>query len=119
MSAEVNGTLLSGKTDFMLARGFKTPEKPFFFIQEFKKDKQLKDPEDQILAEMLAAIKINETNIMHGAYVTGNEWDFIILEKLETGNYEYFVSKSLNCLDIDHLKQIYINLQAVKKLFCN
>ena len=116
--AEVNGTLLKGKTDCMLARGFKTPKKPFFFIQEFKKDKHLKDPEDQILAEMLAAIKINKKNTTQGVYVTGNEWNFIILEKLKSEKYEYFVSESFNCLNMEHLKQIYINLQAVKKLFC-
>ena len=118
LTATVNGTVLKGKTDFMLARGFKKPKKPFFFIQEFKQDKNLIDPEDQLLAELIAAMQINNSKIMQGAFIQGERWNFLILEKLEAGNYEYFVSEGFDCLKIKDLKQIYINLQAVKKLFC-
>ena len=119
ISAKVNGTLLKGKTDFVLAKGDFEPEIPYFFIQEYKQSYADKNPEFQLLAEMIAAIELNKKNIINGAFVAGNEWYFIILEKLETGNYEYFVSESFGCLKIKELKQIYINLQAVKKLFCN
>ncbi len=119
ISAEINGVLLKGKTDFMLAKGTFSPKKPFFFLQEFKRSYSDRNPEFQILAEMLAAIKLNNSNQSHGVFVEGAYWHFVILEKLKAGNYEYFVSDSYNALKIQDLKQIYINLQAVKKLFCN
>lgn len=119
LSAMINGILLKGRPDFMVAKGDKIPVKPYFFIQEFKPSRSLDDdPEDQLLAEMLVAIKINNKNIMHGCFIIGKHWEFLILEKLKSGNYEYFVHKGLNSLDINHLRQIYINLQAVKVLFC-
>ncbi len=118
LSATVNGTLLKGRTDFMLAKGDKNPSTPYFFIQEFKPSKNISDPEDQLLAEMLVAIKLSNKNKFYGAYVIGQHWFFVVIEKLKNGDYEYFVSKSLDCLDFEHLTQIYINLQAVKELFC-
>ena len=118
LKGEVNGYEFSGKTDFMVAKGDFVPEKPFFFIQEFKQTIPANNPEFQLLAEMLVAIEINKTNIMYGGFIIGKFWDFVILKKLDDGNYEFFVSKSFNCLDNEQLKQIYINLQAAKALFC-
>ena len=118
LSAQVNGTLLKGVTDFVLAKGDFEPEIPYFFLQEFKRSHSDKNPEFQILAEMLAAIELNKANQSQGIFVEGADWYFIILEKLEAGNYEYFVSKGFDCLDMEDLKQIYTNLQAVKKMFC-
>ncbi len=118
LTGEINGYKFNGKTDFMVAKGEVYPEKPYFFIQEFKRTTPHNDPLFQLLAEMLVALEKNETNIMYGGYVYGEHWKFIILEKLENGNYEYFNSTSFNCLELSHLKQIYINLQAAKALFC-
>ncbi len=119
ISAKINDVLLKGKPDFMLAKGDKFPENPYFFIQEFKRSQSLSDPEDQLIAEMLVAMKINKSNILHACYIIGQHWFFVILEKLKSESYEYFVSESFDCLKIKELKQIYINLQAVKVLFCN
>ena len=118
LSATVNNTLLKGQPDFMLAKGERTPTMPYFFIQEFKPTRSLGDPKDQLLAELLAAMQINKKSAIHGAFIIGQYWKYLLLEKLETGNYEYFVSKSFDCLNFKDLKQIYINLQAVKILFC-
>ena len=118
MSAIVNGTLLKGRPDFMVAKGSEIPQNPYFFIQEFKQIETIASAKDQLLAEMLAAMEINKKTILHGGYIIGQDWKFVILEKLKNQNYEYFVSKQFDCLDIDHLRQIYINLQAVKILFC-
>ncbi len=103
----------------MVAKGKKTPEEPYFFIQEFKRTQNTSDPEDQLLAEMLVAMEINKTNIFQGAFIIGQNWFFVVVEKLKSGNYEYFVSRQFDCLNIENLRQIYINLQAAKKLFCN
>ena len=118
LRGKVNGFNFSGKTDFMVAKGDFYPEKPYFFIQEFKQSLPNNNPEFQLLAEMLVAMEINKTNILHGGFIIGQNWNFVVLEKLKNGSYEYFVSKSFNCLDIDNLRQIYINLQAAKALFC-
>jgi hypothetical protein len=42
----------------------------------------------------------------------------VILEKIGENQFEYFVSKSFDSLDLDDLKQIYIILQAVKHKYC-
>ena len=109
LSATVNNVLFRGKTDFMIAKGIKTPVKPYFFIQEFKQSKSTADPEDQLLAAMLAAIELNNVNTLSGCYIIGKTWNFVILEKLETilknkkkkARYEYFVHEGLNCLKIN------------------
>ena len=118
LSAIINGTLLKGRPDFMLAKGGEFPEEPYFFIQEFKPSERPAKVKDQLLAEMLVAMQINKKKILQGAYIIGQNWLFVILEKLKNGDYEYCVSESFDCLKINELKQIYINLQAVKVLFC-
>ena len=118
LTGVVNGRKFSGKTDFMVAKGKFKPKKPFFFVQEFKRSTPNNNPEFQLLAEMIVAMEINKTNIIHGSFVIGKNWHFVVLEKLKNESLEYFVSKQFNCLDIEDLRQIYINLQAAKTLFC-
>ncbi len=118
ISAKINNVTLKGKPDFMLAKGDELPERPYFFIQEFKPHSRPASAKDQLLAEMLVAMKINKKNKIQGCYITGQHWFFLILEKLENKSYEYFVHEGLNCLKINELKQIFVNLQAVKVLFC-
>ncbi len=118
LKAIVNGVEIGGYVDFMVAKGIKEPQRPYFFIQEFKKSKAEVDPEDQLLAELLVAIELNQVTVMRGAYIMGKAWNFVILEKQPSGQYEYYVSKSFDNTWLDDLKQIYINLQAVKYLYC-
>ena len=118
ISGIVNGKKLSGKPDFMVASGNMDPQNPFFFLQEFKKQKTDSDPLRQLLAQMTVAIETNKTKQMRGAYNIGKLWTFVIIEKIADGKYQYYESKSFNCLDLEHLKQIYINLQAVKHKYC-
>ncbi len=115
----LNGYFLSGELDFIVAKGIETPETPYFFMQEYKKAvNPTGNPEYQVLAAMLTAITLNNTNIIRGGYIIGQYWKFMIMKKLENGNYEYFVSKGFDCLDFDELKKIYIYLQTVKHLYC-
>ncbi|KOR27949.1 hypothetical protein TI05_17930, partial [Achromatium sp. WMS3] len=44
--------ILTGITDFLISRGLEYSEKPYFFIQEFKKGKENVHPEPQLLAEL-------------------------------------------------------------------
>lgn len=112
------GIKLSGVPDLMVAKGDDYPEKPYFFLQEFKSSKPSQDPDYQLLAEMLTALEINENQDVQGAYVIGRNWYFTWLKKLENGQYQYFISEQFDCLNFENLKQIYINLQAVKHVYC-
>lgn len=118
LKAVINGVEISGYVDIMVATGIKQPQQPYFFIQEFKKSKITVDPEDQLLAELLVAIEITQTPIMRGAYIIGKTWNFVILEKLSTNHYQYYISRVFDNTWLEDLKQIYINLQAVKYLYC-
>ncbi len=118
LKAKVNGVEFNGFADYMVAIGFKEPEKPYFFIQEFKPNLGAKDVEDQLFAELLAGIAINESTLMHGAYIIGQNWRFVIMEKDPQNNYTAFVSKQFDSLELDDLKQIYKNLQIVKLHYC-
>ena len=119
LKAKINQAVLHGYVDFMVAKGVKEPERPYFFIQEFKKTKIDIDPEDQLLAEMLVAMTLNPCDRMHGAYIIGQEWRFVILRRTALNTYEYYVSLIFDCLHFESLCEIYKNLQAVKSLFCH
>lgn len=116
-SAEFDHVILSGFADFAVAKGEKSLEVPYFFIQEFKPTKPDKDPEDQLLAEMIAALQINDKNVLWGGYIIGQLWFFVKLEKIAKHSYQYFVSKSFDSLDLQDLLQIYTNLQAIKHTY--
>ena len=118
LSGIVNNYELKGNTDFMVATGKLKPKKPFFFIQEFKKNLTKSNPLEQVLAEMAVAMEINQTNILRGTYNVGKIWNFIVLEKTKQNKYQYYESKSFDSSEIEDLKQIYINLQAVKHKYC-
>jgi hypothetical protein len=117
-SAEVNGIELKGFPDYMVASGIEEPEKPYFFVQEFKPSQIGKRVDDQLFAELVAAIAINDTNIMRGCYVIGRNWNFVIMEKDENNNYFAHISDQFDCLKIADLTQIYKNLQIVKLHYC-
>ncbi len=118
LSGEINGVEIKGFTDYMVASGTRDPRKPYFFIQEFKPSIPDKDPEVQLLAEMLVTIEKNQTNIMRGGYIIGRNWNFIILEKVQDNKFKYVVSPPFDALNLADLKKIYIILQAVKHKYC-
>ncbi len=119
MRCKLNNYILNGEPDFTVATGISIPKIPYFFLQEYKKSvNPTGNPEFQVLATMLTAMTLNNTNEIKGGFIIGRTWTFIILEKLENDNYEYFVSDGFDCLRFSDLKQIYINLQAVKFLYC-
>ncbi len=117
-SGKVNQAYIKGFVDFMVAKGSDVPKNPYFFIQEFKPSIPDQHPEPQLLAEMLVAIERNQKTIFRGGYIIGQYWKFVILEKIKENTFEYFVSESFDSLKLPELKQIYINLQAVKLKYC-
>ena len=71
-----------GVIDFLVAHGKQTPKQPFFFIHEYKKQiESSNDPLGQLLAEMVAAQKMNTRVFpIYGAYIVGRHWYFVVLE---------------------------------------
>jgi hypothetical protein len=105
---------LKGEVDFTVSKGLRRAEKPFFFIQEFKRAEDFSNPRPQLLAELVAGVEINKTNLIKGAYVIGENWNFVILEKISANSYVYFISKTFNSTNISDLIKIYKNLLFVK-----
>ncbi len=106
--------VLNGTVDFVVAKGRKTAIKPYFFIQEFKQKAGGSDPEPQLVAELISAVELNNWHSIKGAFIIGNDWKFVILEKLELDKYKYFVSRHFDSIKIEDLKNIYKNLLVIK-----
>ncbi len=106
--------VLTGTTDFLVSKGLEYSKKPYFFIQEFKKSIRNDDPRPQLLAELISAIEFNGFKLIKGAFIIGENWNFVILDKLDHDKYQYFISHTLNATHINDLQQIYKNLLFVK-----
>ena len=106
--------LLSGTVDFVVAEGLVERKKPYFFIQEFKRSEDYGNPRPQLLAELISAVELNAWTCMKGAYIIGGSWHFVILEKLASESYHYFISRNFDSTRIDDLRAIYTNLLVVK-----
>jgi hypothetical protein len=107
--------ILKGTPDFFVSKGLFYSEEPYFFIQEFKKSRYSLDPEPQLLAELISGVEINNFSSMRGAYIVGEIWNFVILQKIEVDRYEYFVSQNFDSTKINDLRDIYRNLLFVKE----
>jgi len=114
---KTNDFIIKGITDFVVAKGLEYPEKPYFFIQEFKKGFQYSNPEPQLLAELISAVELNDFKQMKGAFIIGENWNFVILNKLDQNKYHYFISRTFNATQINDLKCIYKNLLFIKHHF--
>ncbi len=106
--------IFNGKVDLVVSSGLEKAKRPYFFIQEFKKEEEFRSPRPQLLAEMISAVELNKTKSMRGAFIIGSDWYFVILEKLGVDKYQYFLSQKFDGSDIEKLKKIYRNLQFVK-----
>jgi hypothetical protein len=107
--------ILTGTTDFLVSKGLEYAKKPYFFLQEFKKSMRNDDPRPQLLAELISAVELNGFKNIKGAFVIGENWNFVILDKQEPNKYQYFVSHTLNATHTNELQQIYKNLLLVKR----
>ena len=111
---ETKNFIFNGTTDFVVSKGLVDSKKPYFFIQEFKKGQQEGYPEPQLLAELISGLELNEWKEIKGAYIVGSLWHFVILRKIDTHKYHYFVSKKFDGMRIDDLTIIYKNLLQIK-----
>jgi len=114
MSYVTEQFILKGTADFVVSEGLVESQKPYFFIQEFKRSEEYGNPRPQLLAELISAVELNDWRFIKGAYITGGNWHFVILEKLERHKYQYFISPNFDSTKIEDLKSIYKNLLFVK-----
>lgn len=110
---------IKGTVDFVVAKGDNRPKKPLFFVQEFKKSVDGSNPEPQLLAELVTAIELNKWQEIKGAFIIGAIWYFVILEKLDTDKYQYYVSRPYNSVVISDLELIFKALLFVKQEIIN
>lgn len=84
LSAQIQHISLHGYIDWLVARGFQYPEKPYFFIHEYKPEgaKEI-DARGQLLAAMLVAAQFNQTPTqpIYGTLVQGRMWFFVVYEE--------------------------------------
>jgi hypothetical protein len=114
MTYKTSQFILNGTCDFVVSEGLVESKKPYFFIQEFKRHEDYGNPRPQLLAELISAVELNDWRFIKGAYITGGNWHFVILEKLELHKYQYFISQQFDSTKIEDLKFIYKNLLFVK-----
>lgn len=113
LDATLDDIRLNGIVDMVVATGEYLPEKPFFFLHEYKPGEQADgNPLGQLLAAMLAAQKLNDdARPVYGAYVVGRNWFFVVLE-----NRNYAVSRQFDASDKVDVFQIFGYLKAIKKI---
>lgn len=101
---------LSGKVDGMIATGFRSPKKPYFCLNEYKRQTDPNgDPQGQALIAMLVAQQLNNNEKpIFGCYVIGRNWYFMALVK-----EEYAISKDFSCVD-DELFDIFRILKSLR-----
>lgn len=114
IEATIDGYFLKVKTDMMVATGIlEVPKVPYFYFQEYKRQK---DPKGDVTAQLLEALLIaeekNQNNKpLYGCTVIGKYWEFMILEKRT-----YCMSKSYDCTDQEDLMQIIAILRKFKEI---
>lgn len=111
LSATIGDYEIIGKVDGMIATGFRNPRKPYFCLNEYKRQTDPNgDPRAQVLIAMLAAQQINQDdNPIYGCYIIGRSWYFMVLV-----GQEYAISNVFTCTD-EELYDIFRILKGLRK----
>ncbi len=112
LEAEFDDFILTGRADWFVAKGKYKPEKPYMFLQEYKRTKRgNSDPDGQLLAEMLVVRQLNQgiEETLHGVVITGKFWSFILLK-----DNEYSISAAYDSTKQEDLLDIYRILKVAK-----
>jgi len=107
------GQTVSGAVDGVVALGGAEPERPFFFLHEYKKLQGYDaDPEGQLLIAMVTAQRLNDDGLpLYGCYVIGKFWHFLVLD-----GKNYAVSQGYDATDPEELRIIWSVLQHTKRI---
>jgi hypothetical protein len=110
---EKEGYEANGRVEVLLAKGRLNPRNPYFFIHEYKPEKNRdNDPLGQVLIAMMVAKYQNEQNFpVYGCYVSGRLWFFIVLH-----DSNYSVSRAYDATNMSDLQQILASLIDIKRI---
>ncbi len=102
LSATIDDYELVGKVDGMIATGFRSPKKPYFCLNEYKKESDPSgDPRGQLLIAMMAAQTLNQDGKpIYGLYVVGKLWRFVFLTGKFFSFSKTFVADQSDIFDI-------------------
>ena len=118
MNATISGIELSVVCDCMVATptDFNYPRTPYFFLQEFKKEKwESNDPEAQMLQAMIIAQHHHQDEKpLYGGYLVGSRWRFATLV-----GKDYCVSTHFDADERADLFKIVFLLRHIKELALN
>jgi hypothetical protein len=103
---------LTGRVDGMIASGFREPDKPYFCLYEYKKEKDPEgDPAAQALIAMMIAQDKNADNLpVYGGFIIGKNWQFMVLK-----GRKYAISNTYSA-DSDDIYNIFQAIKALKKI---
>jgi hypothetical protein len=110
LQAVINDCELSGRVDGLIASGYRNPKKPYFCLNEYKKQTDPDgSPSGQVLIAMLVAQHMNnDGKIIYGSYTIGKFWHFIILD-----GKNYIKSKAFTA-DDEGLFEIFKIIKGLK-----
>jgi hypothetical protein len=114
LSWEYNGKIERVICDCLLAKpfGVYAPQVPYFFLQEFKKQKQNEDAEGQMLLAMLISQNENANGkSIFGCFLQGKNWVFTTLH-----DKNYCVSRQYDATQTADLHQIIFILRDLKRI---
>lgn len=113
LSVTTQNVTLYGFADWFVATGTQFPEKPFFFIHEYKPEgaKEL-DGRGQLLATMLATKTINDDNLpIYGTFVQGRLWFFLVYDGVQ-----FAETPAFDILKINDLLEVFKILKQQKMM---
>jgi hypothetical protein len=102
----------NGRIEWLVSTGEQTPKKPFFFLHEYKAEKNSgNDPLGQLLIAMVDVQILNDNaqQCLYGCYNIGRMWFFVILV-----GKEYSVSRAYDATQTDDLTDMVAILKKVK-----
>lgn len=118
LKATINNYKISVICDCLVAtpKGLTTPKYPYFFLQEFKKEKgDSQDPEAQMLAAMLIAQQANnDGKTIYGSWLVGSNWKFTTLN-----DKHYCTSSWFDATNKTDLERIVFIVRQLKVIILN
>ncbi len=112
ISVNIDNKRLSGTIDFMVAKGRRSPKRPFFCLHEYKRERyHSNDPLGQLLIAMVAVQRLNNNQkSLYGAYIIGRQWFFVILDQKD-----YSISRAYDATEAD-IFEIFSILKNLKQI---
>ncbi|CAK0763856.1 conserved hypothetical protein [Gammaproteobacteria bacterium] len=112
LSVKIDGERLRGVVDCIIAQGRRSPKRPYFCLHEYKQERHSSnDPLGQVTIAMVAAQRLNnDGKPVHGAYVVGRQWFFLVLQETS-----YALSLAYDATKEEDLYKIFSMLRYIKQ----